>query len=702
MPVINVLPKNIAELIAAGEVIERPSSVIKELVENSIDAGARSIIVEIQNGGTTFMRVTDNGCGIDEGDVKKAFLRHATSKISVADDLDAIGTLGFRGEALASVCAVAKVELITKSRGSSTGTRYVIEGGEERDFSPAGCPDGTTIIVRDIFYNVPARMKFLKKDVSEGNAVSTLMDRIALSHPEISFTLIRDGKQVLKTQGDGNLATAVYQVFGKSFFNSLIEVDYTLGGIHVDGFVTKPVSSVKANRSMQMFYINGRYVRTKTGMAALEQAYRGSVMTGKFPSCVLRLEMNCSMLDVNVHPAKLEVRFTNESPVYESVYHAVNSAVMKYDPRNEGTAARTADPRHMAPPVDRAEQPAFSFANASQSVLPDALKNRSSSADDDIPVYMPPRAKQSAVMSDVRTGYTGIFASALDASVRNALPKARHIIEIEDIADESDKAPVKPPVTDSSDDDGLPPVPEKEEVQNPDTSSAPDNAEEIPPKPETLTQPEAPAVEENGTNAQARIVDEEDMPVPFRYIGQAFSTYIILEYDSDRLMFIDKHAAHERLLYERLKAGSDGKAAQYLLEPVAVSMDAEECRIVLENKDALLGAGFEVDAFGDKTILVRSVPVFMDKLEVSREFSEIADYLCRHKKVIISEKMDWIIANTACRAAIKAGNVSTDDELIELALELERNPEIRTCPHGRPIYFFMTKYEMEKAFKRIV
>ena len=239
-------------------------------------------------------------------------------------------------------------------------------------------------------------------------------------------------------------------------------------------------------------------------------------------------------------------------------------------------------------------------------------------------------------------------------------------------------------------------------MQNPDTSSAPDNAEEIPPKPESLTQPEAPAVEENGTNAQAGIVDEEDMPVPFRYIGQAFSTYIILEYDSDRLMFIDKHAAHERLLYERLKAGSDGKAAQYLLEPVAVSMDAEECRIVLENKDALLGAGFEVDAFGDKTILVRSVPVFMDKLEVSREFSEIADYLCRHKKVIISEKMDWIIANTACRAAIKAGNVSTDDELIELALELERNPEIRTCPHGRPIYFFMTKYEMEKAFKRIV
>lgn len=686
MPVINVLPKNISELIAAGEVIERPSSVIKELVENSIDAGADSITVEIQNGGTTFMRVTDNGCGIESCDVKKAFLRHATSKIAAADDLDAIGTLGFRGEALASVCAVARVELLTKNRNDENGTRYVVEGGEEKAFDLAGCPEGTTIIVRDIFYNVPARMKFLKKDVSEGNAVSTLMDRIALSHPEISFTLIRDGRQVMKTLGDGQLSTAVYQVFGKSFFDSLIEVDYDLGGIHVDGFVTKPVSSVKANRSMQMFYINGRYVRTKTGMAALEQAYRGSLMTGKFPSCVLRLEMNCSMLDVNVHPAKLEVRFTNETPVYESVYHAVNSAVMNYDPRNEEThIARTADPRHLAAPFERAAQPSFSFGTSGAGKKTEPVSLPKPAEKEEIPVYMPPKTDPGRKMfSDVKTGYPGIFAPALEYSRRSNTMKAMTLIAPDDIIDDNipEAVPAEKPKPKPSDefDTPLPEIPQQKE--------------EIPAAPAD----EAPV---NDTQ-EALIVEEKDIPVPFRFIGQAFSTYIILEYDNDRLMFIDKHAAHERLLYEKLKAASDGKSAQYLLEPVAVSLDAEECRIVLENREALLGAGFEVDGFGDKTILVRSVPVFMDKLEVSQEFSEIADYLCRHKKVIMTEKMDWIVANTACRAAIKAGNVSSDDDLIELAMQLERNPELRTCPHGRPIYFLMTKYEIEKSFKRIV
>ena len=312
---INVLPKNIAELIAAGEVIERPSSVIKELVENSIDAQSHSITVEIKNGGTSFMRVTDDGTGIPPEDVRTAFLRHATSKIKLKDDLDAIGTLGFRGEALASICAVAKVEILTKHFNEDNGVRFCIEGSEERDFQQIGCPQGTTFIVRDIFYNVPARMKFLKRDVSEGNAVSALLDRMALSHPEISFTFIRDGKQIMKTQGDGKLENAVYQVFGRSFFDSLMPVKYVKDGIEVSGFVTQPAASVKANRSMQMFFINGRYVRTKTAMAALEAAYKGSIMVGKYPSCVLMLKMNCSMLDVNVHPAKLEVRFTNEAPL---------------------------------------------------------------------------------------------------------------------------------------------------------------------------------------------------------------------------------------------------------------------------------------------------------------------------------------------------------------------------------------------------
>ena len=356
MGAINVLPKNIAELIAAGEVIERPASVIKELVENSIDSGAKSICVEIRRGGVTYMRVTDDGCGIERDDVKNAFLRHATSKISAKDDLDAIATLGFRGEALASVCAVSRVELLTKNENEQDGTRYVIEGGEEKSFDIIGCPKGTTFIARDIFYNVPARMKFLKKDVTEGNAVSAMLERIALSHPEISFTFIRDGKQTIKTQGDGKLGNAVFQVFGKEFYNTLIPVSYSGGRIKISGFISKPVSSVRANRNMQMFYINGRYVRSKTAMAALEQAYKGSIMAGKFPSCVLLMEMNCSSLDVNVHPAKLEVRFTNEAPVFDSVYHAVRSAVMTYDTRNEPpvrSEVRFTSPQLLTKPADR-------------------------------------------------------------------------------------------------------------------------------------------------------------------------------------------------------------------------------------------------------------------------------------------------------------------------------------------------------------
>lgn len=698
MPIINVLPKNIAELIAAGEVIERPSSVIKELVENSIDAGADSITVEIQRGGVTYMRVSDNGCGIEREDVKKAFLRHATSKISKANDLDSIGTLGFRGEALASICAVSRTEIITKNIKDETGTRYAIEGGEETAFEPAGCPTGTTFIVRDIFYNVPARMKFLKKDVTEGNAISTLMDRIALSHPEISFTFIRDGKQTLRTQGDGRLSTAVYQVFGRSFFDSLIEVNYELGGIKVEGYVTKPLSSVKANRSMQMFYINGRYVRTKTGMAALEQAYRGSLMTGKYPSCILCLTMNCSMLDVNVHPAKLEVRFTDESPVYESIYHAVRSAVAGFDPRNDSLdKPEPADPRLFSSPADRATQQGFSFGT---SVLPSG-KVTGSKAQTDPPARVSDIGVASAAPAHP-------FSTVFGGTIPRAPAPRRYGGSI-DIFVEDEEAPART--------EAKPAAPKEEPTPKaaPDLPSFPDVMTDTEEQTDTIPEDNAAVPAENGTEntvtaakmpaeeqSDPLIVDIDDMPKPFKYIGQVFSTYIILEYDSTRLMFIDKHAAHERLLYEKLKRGGAAKETQYLLEPVSVSFDPEECRIVTENREALLGAGFEVDPFGDRTVLVRSIPVFMEKLDVAEEFEEIADYLHRHKKVVLSEKMDWIIANTACRAAIKAGNVSTDDELIELAMELERNPEIRTCPHGRPIYFLMTKYELEKAFKRIV
>jgi len=336
MGVINVLDKHVAELIAAGEVVERPASVIKELVENSIDAGAKNITVEIKNGGTTFMRVADDGCGIYRDDIKVAFLRHATSKVKVESDLDSISTLGFRGEALASICAVSRLQLITRNVNEEIGTSYEIDGGEEQSFDDAGCPVGTTFVIRDLFYNIPARAKFLKKDVSEGNAVSNIIDKTALSHPEIAFTYIKDGKQVLRTFGDGKLISAIYSVFGKDFAKGLIPVDYQLDAIKVYGYISKPEHS-RPNRNMQNFFINGRYIKTRTAMVALEEAFKGSIMVGKFPSCVLNIELPCEIIDVNVHPSKLEVRFINERPVFDAIYHTVKSSLMKYDSRKQAS-----------------------------------------------------------------------------------------------------------------------------------------------------------------------------------------------------------------------------------------------------------------------------------------------------------------------------------------------------------------------------
>lgn len=694
MGIINVLPKHIAELIAAGEVIERPSSVIKELVENCIDAGAKNITVEIQNGGTTFMRVTDDGCGIKAEDVRSAFLRHATSKITQRDDLDAIGTLGFRGEALASICAVAKVEILTKHFEEQFGVRYSIEGSEEKSFETIGCPQGTTFIVRDIFYNVPARMKFLKRDISEGNAVSVLIDRIALSHPEISFTFIRDGRQTMKTQGDGKLENAVYQVFGRDFFDSLMPVAYTRNGISVEGFVTKPVASVKANRSMQMFYINGRYVRSKTAMAALEQAYRGSIMVGKYPSCVLMLEMNCSMLDVNVHPAKLEVRFTNEAPVYEAVYHGVRSAVMKYDTRNSeeqnDKKPRYTAPELLSPPVDHASQLGFSYGNQKAERkfeaagyfpnLPDALKNRPSGEKQE---------KQQLLQTADRSESQPLMF--IGKPEKEAAKEEIHSAEISSLFDETE-------ISDGSDSQENPAAEEEEAIvlKLPDRKK--DDSQQ---KADSVCEAEEIEQKTSVSEIPVKIVDEEQRETPIRYIGEIFSTYIIIEYGSDRVMFIDKHAAHERLLYERLKKRQNGFAQQLLLEPVSVTLEKEEAEIVLENKEMLMEAGFDVDSFGERTIVIRSVPIMMETIDITESFSEIANYLCKHKKLVLSEKMEWIYANTACRAAIKGGNKSHPQELIDLVMTLEKNPEIRYCPHGRPVYFFMKKYEIEKMFGRL-
>ena len=641
MGVINVLSKQVAELIAAGEVIERPGSVIKELVENAIDAGAKSITVEIQNGGVTFMRVTDDGIGIEREDVRNAFLRHATSKILKEDDLDSIATLGFRGEALASICAVSRVDILTKNVNEDEGTRYIIEGGEEKAFEPVGCPQGTTFVVRDLFYNVPARMKFLKKDVAESNNIASLMDRIALSHPEVSFTFIRDGKSMLKTSGNGDLYTAILQVFGKQFAVGLIETNYEYQGVKMHGYVSKPVSANRASRNMQVFFVNGRYVKTKTAMAALEQAYSGCIMSGKFPACVMNIEIDCSSLDVNVHPAKLEIRFTNEKPIYNCVYYGVKSAVMGYDTRNET---------------------AFESEPETQPVIKPAFTKPSLTG---VQMNIPQQEeKEEYNIFEPETSGFSVFA---EKEEKAEFPKTENIRTI-NLAEELKKS--EPKETDFK----------VEEESSIDFFANIEGKE-----PEKEAEPKR----------------EPEAEKPVNYIGEAFRAYIIIEYDKDRLMFIDKHAAHERLIYEQLKRDNPSTSPQMLLEPITVTLDKEEYSTVLENKEAFMQAGFDIDDFGSGRIIIRSAPLLLEKLDITEAFMEISEYLQRHKKVLLSEKMEWIYQNTACRAAIKAGNINKPEELIQLAVTLERNPDIKYCPHGRPVYFFMSRHEIEKNFKRI-
>ena len=653
MAKIHVLDKHVAELIAAGEVVERPSSVIKELVENSIDAGASIVTVEIRRGGVTYMRVTDNGCGISREDVATAFLRHATSKVREKDDLDAILTLGFRGEALASISAVAHVDLITKTADSEIGTHYASSGGSDIQIEDAGCPNGTTITVRDIFYNVPARMKFLKKDTAEGNAVAGLMDKIALSHPEISFRLIREGKETLHTPGDGKLVSAIYAVFGKEFSTNLLPVDYALGGVRVWGFISSPLGS-RPNRSMQNFFINGRFVRSRTAAVALEEAYKGSIMVGKFPACVLHLELSSAAVDVNVHPAKLEVRFVNERPVFDAVYHGVKSALSaSREMKSIDLTARAKPLVHPYKPdiVEKPVQTRLSAPPAERFAPKPPERNPE-----------PPRMPLS-------------FSDSAPRSIEPIRP-ADIPSSIERILDEEPQ-PVKPIL-----------APERRpEIIVTDVEVEPEDEPPTPQKAEPVMQPAA---------------ESADFEAPVHtVIGEAFDTYIILQYDDETLMFIDKHAAHERLLYEQLKSRSEAAAAQTLLAPVTVTLDKSEYTAVLANLRVFADAGFDVEDFGSGTVLVRSAPLNLNGADIESSVLEMAGYLEQCKTDVTTEHMDWVYHNIACRAAIKGGSASKREELIALAERLEANPEVRYCPHGRPIYVMLKKKMLEKEFGRV-
>lgn len=670
---IHVLDKHVAELIAAGEVVERPSSVIKELVENSIDAGASIITVEIRRGGVTYIRVTDNGSGIAREDVATAFLRHATSKVREKDDLDAILTLGFRGEALASISAVSHVDLITKTADSEIGTHYACSGGSEVSIEDAGCPNGTTITVRDIFYNVPARMKFLKKDTAEGNSVAGLMDKIALSHPEISFRLIREGKETLHTPGDSKLVSAIYAVFGKEFSTNLVPIDYTYNGIRVRGYISAPAGS-RPNRSMQNFFINGRFVRSRTAAVALEEAYKGSIMVGKFPACVLHMELPSEVVDVNVHPAKLEVRFVNERPVFDAVYHGVKSALSA---NREAKAIDFANVRKK--PVDpykpdHIEKPVQTRISASviSAVQPTAVKKPE-------PVIKP--VQPAAEAKPAKPLYFEDSAPREEKmpSLAEVKTSIERILDIE---------PQPEPVQEKN-------LPKIEIVQ------APVNIDiEVEPEDEiVLTVKKAEPVEIS--EHESEVITEEEPEAVHTVIGEAFDTYIIVQYDDDTLMFIDKHAAHERLLYEQLKSRNEAAAAQTLLIPVTVTLDKAEYSAVLANLNVFEKAGFDVEDFGSGTVLVRSAPLNLNGADIEASVLEMAGYLEENRNDITTEHMDWVYHNIACRAAIKGGSASKKEELIALAERLEKNPDVRYCPHGRPIYVMLKKKMLEKEFGRI-
>ncbi|MBQ2676624.1 MAG: DNA mismatch repair endonuclease MutL [Clostridia bacterium] len=624
MAKINVLDKHTAELIAAGEVVERPASAIKELIENSIDAGASAITVEIKNGGNTFMRITDNGCGIERDDIKNAFLRHATSKIKTEDDLNRIETLGFRGEALASICAVAKVELLTRTADCDMGTKYVIHGGEEIEFEDAGCAIGTTIVVRDLFYNTPARMKFLKKDVTESNAVTAVVDRIALSHPEVSIKLIRDGKQVLLTPGDGVLRSAVFSVLGKEFADGLLPVDYEMNGVKVSGFTTKPTYS-RANRNMQFFFLNGRYIRTKTVMAACEQAYKNAIMVGKFPGCLLNITLAADEVDVNVHPSKIEVRFADENKIFSAVYYAVKSAITADTTRVQFESKPDIAREYVAP----TEQIKFTSVPTKPLSTPYIPEQKP---------YSPPPAKPSSYAIDFNR------EDVVTQKVEDSGFKGYNQLDIivEDDVKEIAKAPEKPVVEEIT--------PIKEKVQ-------------------------------------------------FKYIGEAFETYILVECDG-KIIMIDKHAAHERILFEKIKADTEHQP-QMLIAPICVNLSAEEYDAILTNLDEINSTGFEIEDYGSKSILVRGIPMELDGEDAKALIIEIAGKLNDKIRQATPEFLDWLYHSVACRAAIKAGNRSTAMELTALADEVLNNDNIRYCPHGRPVAAEMTLSEIKRRFSRI-
>lgn len=681
MAKINVLPKNVAELIAAGEVVERPSSVVKEMIENSIDAGATAITVEIKNGGVKYIRVTDNGCGIHRADVRTAFISHATSKIKSGEDLDAIFTLGFRGEALPSIAAVSRLSMMTKTEEDETGTAIEIHGGEEISLDDTGCPTGTTVIIRDLFFNTPARMKFLKKDMTEGTYVSDVVAKTAISHPEIKFTLIKDGKQTLSTPGNGNLIDTVFSVFGKEIADSLIPVSYEYNSFNIKGFISRPLNN-RPNRNMQYFYVNGRYVRIPVASAALDEAYKNSIMVGKFPVCFLFIDLPAGKIDVNVHPAKTEIRFSEDSKVFEAVFYSAKSALNKGDTARPEVSLR--ERRDItAKKLPTAEQLSFSRP-------PAPVKTEAQSE----------KAEVNTVIEKIAPEITSVkpVISAFKPDVKPAVSSEPSFPVNKKEAPKAESIDVKPePVKPFS-----VPEPALKGVFR-DTSSVFNHLikkEEAEEKNKGFTTIEKPV---------SKPVTEEIRPEPekvtaekpdYRIVGEVFRTYILVE-QGEKMLIIDKHAAHERMIFNRLSKTDFSEESQMLLLPVSVTLSQKEYAAVIENLDVFRKGGFLVEDFGDGAVVVRGFPLVLSKEDIPSIITEMAGELLKGKTKPVPEKLQWLYHSASCRAAIKAGDELKKEETEVFVEKLLSDESIRYCPHGRPVMYELSKHEIEKQFGRV-
>ena len=717
MAEIHVLDKHTAELIAAGEVVERPASVVKELLENSVDAGASQITVSIESGGVRLIEISDNGTGIEAKYIPTAFIRHATSKIRTEDDLTSIHTLGFRGEALASIASVARVEVLTRTEADECASLYRIEGGEEQPIEPGARGVGTTIRVCDLFFNTPARMKFLKKDSSEGTFVADIVGHLALSHPEVSFKFIREGKLQYVTPGDGQLRSAAYAVLGREFSRDLVEVDNREGVYRVWGLITQP-RSCRASRSMQYFYINGRYVRNRTMMAGMEMAFKGTTMQGKFPGGILLLEMPADLVDVNVHPAKTEVRFARENDIFDLVYHAVKLALSQpgtgerqfvFDSEKEDDASNEhensgnkgknavknnsftglsavisgqAEPGSLPHPEEKPLRPAAPAASVTPCTTQPSAPER-----DILP--LPVKAPEKAAPASEHT-WTTVAAS-------EPLPMNAALHSPEPPQEESVLEP--PPFRAASSESQLD---IEADIDLPDVTRDHMAAwEPAPDEPERPSLPEASDEPQQSAAPEQLGFDVQDGPEPLRYVGEIFRTYILAE-RGDEICIIDKHAAHERQLFEKLAAHYGDVPSQLLLEPLVVELSAEEKTALLTNLDLLESAGLEVSDFGGSSVCLRSVPADVEQSSAEDLLVELAAKLAHGSRDALNERTEWVLHSISCRAAIKAGDHTSPQELMALAEKILSGEVPPFCPHGRPCVLKLTRKELEKQFGRIV